>query len=689
VPYYHGMGIGPPLLTVLLAGGTVICTRDFIPSDFLSLLKEFRPTYYAAGPALHLGILREIKKVSPDELKNNSLRFIRSGSAALPPHARLELEALLGVVMVEAFAMSEAGEISVNIPQKPGSVGIPVIEDLKILNENGEGLPHYKQGEIVVKGETVFAGYEDNPDENRAAFTDGWFKTGDMGYLDDEGYLFYTGRKKELINKGGEKISPAEIDAVFMTHPSVKQAMAFRITDPVLGEDIAAMVVLENQDVTKEGLHRYLIDRLVQFKMPQRIYVVDEIPKGPTGKLLRYVGTERYSGIQQKDVRVPGYTGDTITPEESQIQEKIMQIWKDILDTGTPLPDDNFFLCGGNSLTAIELLIRIQRIFHINFPADTIYRYPTIRDQAGLVSRRANTGASYHQLIVPVRENGTNPPLFCFHEIGGWIGQYQAISPFLDQNRPVFGIRARGLEPAEKPCLTIEEAVLEYYDAIKTVQKEGPYHLLGFSAGATYAFELACQLQKRGEIIPYLGIIDASAPSPQRKLFNLTKGQGSGSVMANVYHLYHFLRKRLKTDGIFYSLFVRLVSVFSRGLLYLKDANLLSVTSQDSDTIFGGEKDEWILSTFPPEQQPLVRSLRTAMNNYHPGIFSGDITLFSTGPDVEFFPGDMARGWNAFITGRTVVENIPGNHVTLFHEPNSRVVAQKIEESLKRADAGG
>jgi acyl-CoA synthetase (AMP-forming)/AMP-acid ligase II len=295
LPYYHTAGIGAPLLSVLLAGGTVICTKEFIPSDFLSLLKTFRPSFYTAGPALHQGILRQIKKVHPDALKHNSLRFIRSGSAALPPPLHHELETLMGVPLVDNYASSETGLISVNIPPRPGSVGIPCIESLKILNEDGTSLGPYEQGEIVVKGETVFGGYEDAPEENKAAFIDGWFRMGDIGYLDAEGYLYLTGRKKELINKGGEKISPAEIDNALMTHPSVKQAMAFRITDPVLGEDIAAMVVLENPLAREEELRSYLLERLTPFKVPKRIYVVDEIPKGSTGKLLRYVGTERYT----------------------------------------------------------------------------------------------------------------------------------------------------------------------------------------------------------------------------------------------------------------------------------------------------------------------------------------------------------------------------------------------------------
>jgi oxalate---CoA ligase len=295
VPYFHSAGIGAPLLSVLLAGGTVICTKDFIPSDFPSLLKTYRPTFYSASPALHQAILRKIKKVPLYELKNNSLRFIRSGSASLPAHTQIELEKLLGVPLIESFGTSETGAISVNFPPKRGSVGIPVIEHLKIIDENGNTLGSYQQGEIVVKGDTVFGGYEAAPDENKAAFVNGWFRMGDIGYLDEEGYLFITGRKKELINKGGEKISPVEIDNTLIAHPSVKMAMAFRVNDSVLGEDIAAMVVVENKNIHEEEIRTYLLERLTPFKVPKRIYFVDEIPKGPTGKLLRNVGTELYN----------------------------------------------------------------------------------------------------------------------------------------------------------------------------------------------------------------------------------------------------------------------------------------------------------------------------------------------------------------------------------------------------------
>ncbi len=218
LPYYHGMGLSF-LMANLLAGGTVICTKDFISSDFLPLLKTFRPTLYSAGPALLQAILREIKKVPPDELKNTSLRAIRTGSASRFDNINRELGEVLGVPVMESYASSEAGMIAVNIPPREGSVGIPLIESLTIRDENGNILNCGETGEIVVKGETVFNGYENAPDDNKAAFIDGWFRTGDIGYLDDNGYLFLTGGKKRLSIKAGRKYRRMKLILYFVPIP--------------------------------------------------------------------------------------------------------------------------------------------------------------------------------------------------------------------------------------------------------------------------------------------------------------------------------------------------------------------------------------------------------------------------------------------------------------------------------------
>jgi acyl-CoA synthetase (AMP-forming)/AMP-acid ligase II len=293
-PHYHSMGIAV-ILDILLAGGTILCVKDFIPSDFAQILKENRLTYYSASPAIHTGILKEIRKLSPDDLRGHSLRCIESAADSLPEVSRRELEGLLGVPVIDDYGSSETGLISSNTSLKPGSVGVPVIDHLRVIDEHGTSTGPFVIGEIVVKGETVFSGYEDAPGENTQVFLDGWFRTGDRGYLDPEGYLYLSGRQNELINKGGEKISPEEIDSVLRSHPQVKDAMTFPVNDPVLGEEVAAMVVRTEKSLSEMNLRTFLLDRLAPFKIPARLWFVEEIPKTPTGKRMRKEGRRQFS----------------------------------------------------------------------------------------------------------------------------------------------------------------------------------------------------------------------------------------------------------------------------------------------------------------------------------------------------------------------------------------------------------
>jgi oxalate---CoA ligase len=683
VAHFHILGITHTLLSPLLGGGTVVCAKDYISADFFPLLKNYRPTFYCAAPAHHRGILNELKKNPSDDLKHHSLKYIRSTSSPLPGQTREELETLFRVPVIESYAMTESPVISINMPHRENSAGIPMVESLVIMDEKGAFLKTSENGEVAINGDVVFSGYEDE-EENKRAFVNGYFRTGDIGYLDADGYLFLTGRKKELINKGGEKFSPQEIDAVLLSYPGIREAMAFRIDDPVLGEDIAAIVVAGNEVISENDLRRYLLNHLIQFKVPKKIYFVDELPKGPTGKLLRYVGTQRYNSGLFKDAQGSIQVCTESSQQFSLIEKKISEIWKTVLDVESLAPDDDFFHCGGNSLAAIELLIKIQREFHRTFPPDAIYQYPTIRQQASMVGRNDENRPEYHPLIVPLREKGTLPPLFCLHPLGGWIKEYQYISLFLNQDRPIFGIRARGLEPAEKPVKTIEEAAREYFDAIKTVQKDGPYYLLGFSAGGIYAFELACYIQSRGESVAYLGIIDMSLPAPLKRIYNLTRGQDSGIFVRAGYSLYSMVNNQLKDNpkSLLYKLFVRSGIFMSHFVFLLKGSRSSPAGSVEE---FITEADKVWISTLPQQQRELVSTQIGAMSLYNPRIFLGDIALFSTGPEWQFYHDDPARGWNTTIKGKTIVIHVPGDHQTLHIEPFGQVTAKEIEESIENA----
>lgn len=291
---HHLFGL-TAILYPLFAGVTVICTRDFIPPDFLPLLRATRANCYGAVPALHQAIHGELKKVPPEALRDIPLRFMVTGSSYLPDTVRQELEAMLQSTMIEVYGMSEALYISVNIPYRSGSAGIPVIESLHIVDGNGMACGPGLEGEILIRGAGVFSGYENAPEETAAVFSGSWFRTGDTGYLDPDGYLFITGRVKELINKGGEKIAPRELDFVLCSHSGIRDAMAFPVKDPALGEDIMAIVVRDDETLTEDGIRRYLLDRLAPSKVPRRIVFLDAVPKTPNGKPLRSFGTQRYS----------------------------------------------------------------------------------------------------------------------------------------------------------------------------------------------------------------------------------------------------------------------------------------------------------------------------------------------------------------------------------------------------------
>jgi acyl-CoA synthetase (AMP-forming)/AMP-acid ligase II/surfactin synthase thioesterase subunit/acyl carrier protein len=690
VPMDTSFGYGTPLWAPLFVGGNLICPRDFVASDFTRLLTTYRPTHYWGGPAHHQAVLQELKKVLPDELANHSLRFIGSGAAAISPAVRHELETMMGIPVIEAYVMSEAF-ISLNISGKKGSVGIPFIPYLEIRDDNDCALPVGQYGEIVVRGELVFGGYENAPVENAESFKDEWFRTGDMGYLDKNGYLFIAGRKKEMINKGGRKITPAEIDTVLMSHPCVRDAMTFRIPEPVLGEDIAAMVVKTDAQVSEEDLRQYCLNRLIQFKVPRRIFFIEEIPKNALGKPLREEGTKKFGDLATFSDQPEKMTGQEIFPRKTMTEERLLQLWKDVLDIPNVLPDNDFFLCGGNSLTAIHLLVKIQRTFQVNFPPDTIYRFPTLRQQAVIIAERNERPVRYHPLIVPIRDEGRQLPLFCVHPIGGWVDQYKNLARFLASDRPVYGIRAQGWEATENPFTSLEEAAREYVHAIKTVQATGPYQIIGFSGGALYVYELACQLRTNGDTIAFIGLIDQSAPVPEVLAFKTVTTIMSTSkrplkIPFIVYRGYQHLKNRTKThpDSKVHSVFVRFVRMFSQTVIHV--AGSQSPATSARSVTYSPETEKFLTSTFPPEQQPLIREIIKNTMNYIPPDYSGDLVLFSTGLDQVIFPGDPTRGWGSHVKGTLKVITLAGDHNTLFIDENCRELASKIEENLLRSN---
>jgi acyl-CoA synthetase (AMP-forming)/AMP-acid ligase II len=292
MPLFHIHGLIAGVLTPLSAGSMVFCTPGFNALKFFAWMDEARPTWYTAVPTMHQAILGRAAR-SADVIARHPLRFIRSSSSSMPPQVIRELEEVFGAPLIESYGMTEATHQMASNPlppgvRKPGSVGVAAGPEVAIMGDDGTLLPRGATGEIVIRGPNVTAGYENNPKANAEAYTDGWFRTGDQGVMDADGYITITGRLKEIINRGGEKVSPREVDEILMDHPAVAQVVCFGMPHPKLGEEVAAAVVLrEGQAATERDLQAFVAGRAAEFKVPKRILIMDEIPKGATGKLQR------------------------------------------------------------------------------------------------------------------------------------------------------------------------------------------------------------------------------------------------------------------------------------------------------------------------------------------------------------------------------------------------------------------
>ncbi|MCK8786659.1 acyl--CoA ligase [Roseomonas sp. NAR14] len=301
MPLFHIHGLIAAVLASLGAGGAVICTPGFNALKFFAWLDAERPTWYTAVPTMHQTILARAER-NAEIIARAPLRFIRSSSASLPAQAMRDMEAAFGAPVLESYGMTEAAHQMASNPlpprpRKPGIVGLPAGPEVAIMADDGSILPQGEIGEVVIRGPNVTLGYEANPEANAKAFHDGWFRTGDQGMLDEDGYLQLTGRLKELIKRGGEQVSPLEVDGVLSEHPAVAQALCFGIPHKVLGEEVGAAVVLrEGMQATERELRDHVAKTLADFKVPRKVVFLAEIPKGATGKLMR-IGLAEKLGV--------------------------------------------------------------------------------------------------------------------------------------------------------------------------------------------------------------------------------------------------------------------------------------------------------------------------------------------------------------------------------------------------------
>jgi acyl-CoA synthetase (AMP-forming)/AMP-acid ligase II len=388
MPLFHIHGLVAAVLATLAAGASVACAPGFYAPRFYEWLDETMPTWYTAVPSMHQGILARAKD-NQGIVGRAKLRLIRSSSSALPPQVMVGLEEVFGVPVIEAYGMTEAShQMAINpLPprlRKPGSVGMAAGPEVAIMDEQGRILETDQRGEIVIRGANVTSGYLNNPEANAGAFLQGWFRTGDQGYLDSDGYLFITGRLKEIINRGGEKIAPREIDEALLNHPAVAMAVAFAVPDLRLGEEVAAAVVLRpGAAATERDLRAFASKSLADFKVPRRILILDDLPKGPTGKLQR-IGLAEKLGLASVEVRSQENRPEFVAPR-TPVEQALSNLWANVLRVNQVGVFDRFIDLGGDSMLAALLLSRVRDSLNLDISLLEFFEAPTVADQARIV----------------------------------------------------------------------------------------------------------------------------------------------------------------------------------------------------------------------------------------------------------------------------------------------------------------
>lgn len=670
---FFTQGILVSVFSPLMMGGSTISTPGFDPVKFFPWLDEFRPTWYAAPTAMQRSILNRAA-LHMDVVSRAHLRVIRCSSAPADADLIAQVEDLFGAPLLDSYGMTEASSTIVGVPmppgqRKPGSVGIAVGSELgcevAIVNEKGVFLPPDEIGEIVARGPNIIGAYQADASINQSSFLNGWLRTGDLGRIDRDGYVFLTGRIKELINRGGEKISPVEIDAAFHAHPAVAEAMTFAIPDKRLGEEIGVAVVLRNGHMPSRQLERQLREsaasRLTIGQQPRNIVFVKEIPKSATGKALR-LGLAEKLGVtgsvqEEKDAQPAAAAGNAPIPD-GIVEMLLLQIWEDVLGRRPLGIHDDFFDCGGDSLLAVQLLIRIEDTFRKKLTVASLLEAPTVARMTSLLGESRSSGYNFGpSKIISVRASGSLPPLF----ILGLQPLFHPMIRSLSDGIPVFGLSFPDPAALSVPFL-MEEIASRQVEALRRFRPEGPYALAGWCNDGILAYEMAQQLRAQGEEVLFVAMIDAFNPEWKYERrwnarfdalrFHYQMVAGLSFTDAGVYMADRWQTFRQKLRRAIGRVIYRTRLATERRV-----GDRLRVSDQ---------------------------IMAIAARQYAPRTYDGNVLLLRAGLRPQSRNGDTTFGWGDVAPNLSVID-VPGNHRDMFRAPNAAVMASAFDEAFDRS----
>src|SRR5581483_7905618 len=631
MPLFHSHGLIGAALSTLRAGGSIACARGMDPRRFLTWATDLACTWYTAASTVHHLVVE-----APGEWRG--LRFMRSASGPLPPQVALALEERFGAPMIEVYGMTEAYQIAAN-PLPPGerrlgTVGRPTGTEVAVLGPDGEVRVSGAEGEIVVRGPAVFGGYSVPPEANDGAFVGGWFRTGDLGRISDDGYLAITGRLKEQINRGGEKVAPREIEEALLDHPAVADAMAFAIPDEQLGEEIGlAVVVVPGATIDLAGVRGFLAGRVAPHKVPRRVISVPEIPKTAAGKPRRLQFAEEHAAA----LAAPLQSRPSGAPTGGTTADRLARMWQEILGLDAPPgPDDHFFDLGGTSLAVMELVVAIEDELGVDLPMLDVLEMPSL---VGLAARvdEVRSGVGPSSLLRLYRKGSGRIRLVLVPGQMGLAVGLNLIADAVGSDVDIYLFDYPGHRPGQLPRQSIDDLATALLGELRSAGLTHDVAIYGTSLRSGLSSETALWLAETGSPPVLVGIGDMYSPcfatrdSPTRP------------------PLPQLVRNRLR----------RSYGDLRRRLVRLRPTRPAAAAIDRRDAVIAAS----------------ARAQRT----YEPRPYAGDLLVVAgTQREPQFGP---ALGWEHHTTGRIRTLRVSGQHSDL-HRTDAAVIGQTLGAML-------
>jgi thioesterase domain-containing protein/acyl carrier protein len=660
LPVHSGFGFKVALLAPLLTGGSVAITRTRRPEDLAEWLADLDPTWLAATPTFLHAALDALRSRTSATMRGHSLRFIASTTSYLPEAVRTGLEAALGVPALDFYGLREAGVVAVNpappARRKVGSAGVFWPDDVAVRDPDGEELPAGEVGEIAVRGRGVSPGYIDDLERGRdtvrgtEGFRKEWFSTGDLGTIDADGFLTIVGRTKEIINRGGEKISPYEVEKALLAHPCVREAGAFAVPHPRLGENVAAAVVLHpGTEATSAELRMFLYERLAPSRVPQQVFALDSLPRGTTGKISRSELATIVAGRPRQPV-----------PPSTLLELEIAEIWQRLLGHADFGVDDNFFEAGGDSLLATQMLMELESAVRQALPQAELRAAYTVRHLADAVMRAT---LESDDLVTCARRGSRTPFFFCHGDYLNRGFYALRLADLLGRDQPVFLVHPeRDFDAhADTP---LEVTARAYVSRLLALRPSGAFRLGGYCNGGLLAWEIAHQLTQAGREVELVVLIETISFNARPAIRAATRALRLIARLAPAR-----MRTRIEADG----------------------TRAMWLWAERVDPHIGRRTLDKISRAFTraprvtPPAEVWAQGTRALMASYSPPALDSEVACLVCEQDWGKYKYSPSA-WNHL--ARSVrAERIPGEHVSCV-SLHARDLARVLQRLLSMGDSG-